>query len=70
MKDNQYKQLEKLLGKLGQKLPFARYCILHGHLQDGYHIAVYNHKGDLHEQNASYDIKTTVEKFKDDKDKS
>jgi hypothetical protein len=43
----EYYLLEELLGKLHLELKH-RYCIIPGHLADGYHIAIYNTKnGDV-----------------------
>lgn len=41
----EYKQLEELLAKLQLEIGGWKYCIIPGHIHDGYHIGVYSSIG-------------------------
>jgi hypothetical protein len=62
MEKSDYKQLEKLLGKLGTKIG-DRYCIVCNSIFDGYSIGVYTIRGSLSEQATSYSIESAIEKL-------
>lgn len=44
----EYKQLEELLAKLQLEIGGKKYCIIPGHIHDGYHIGIYSsNSGDV-----------------------
>jgi hypothetical protein len=61
MTSEEFKQLETLLAKLANHLGH-RYCILPAQVHDGYHIGVYDKKGDIIVSETWMSIETTVEK--------
>jgi len=64
MSDEDYKNLESLLGKLGNEVGSNRICIITGILQEGYQLATYDGSGDLLFSASSYDVKSCVVKIK------
>lgn len=63
MTDNEYKQLENLLGKLRSDLKGYRYCIIPDFFGETMHIGIYDQKGNLTKQEVGYDIKGAVAKI-------
>ena len=59
-----YKQLEKQLGNLQKELGF-RFCVIVGHLHEGYNLGVYDADGDLLYQVTDASILQCKIKFKD-----
>jgi hypothetical protein len=60
MSDTEIEQLENLLGKLQGHLGY-RFAICSG-IQDTFHIAIYNAKGEKVNEAENYDLKSTIEK--------
>jgi len=65
MTEADFRLLELLLCKLATQLG-NKICIIPGHIQDGYHIGVYDRKtGDIKASATSPTIKETVYKLKE-----
>jgi len=62
MTDNQFIQLERLLGKLAVHLDHT-YCIIPNYLGDGCYIAIYDDAGNIKKQATYMDVKSTAEKI-------
>lgn len=62
MNDEDFKELEKLIGKLSLHIGY-QIAIAQGP-QDGYHLAAYNRNGDRITEVMSYDLKDTSEKLR------
>lgn len=63
MNDLDYKNLESLIGKLGEEFK-ANFCLLTGHVQDGFYIGIYDTKGNLSKELSGPDIKDIVRQFR------
>jgi hypothetical protein len=64
MTKEEYKQLDKLLGKLSQKLSNKRYCLIPYHLNEGVYIGVYGDSGILLAEVQAPSIEDAVNKIK------
>lgn len=65
MSDEEYKQLETLLGKLQLEIGGDKFFILPGYVHDGYHMSVFNGlTGQQIKQATGPTIKETVNKLK------
>jgi len=60
MTTEDYKQLEKLLAKLGTEIGSHRFCIIKGAIGENFQIASYNNEGDMIHNKISYDIESCV----------
>lgn len=67
MTSEDFAQLDQLLSKLHTYLG-SRYCIVPGFVHDGYHIGLYNSKGDHTESFISYSLQDTAKKALNRKD--
>ena len=65
MTSKEYARLEALLGKLTLKLGGAKVLIVNGYIQDGYHIGVYNSRGDCIKEGTHATIESTVKQIND-----
>jgi hypothetical protein len=65
MTEQDYNHLELLLGKLSLELKH-RYCIIPQHINDGVLIGIYDESGALLKEANGVDIKSTIEKLKQD----
>jgi hypothetical protein len=65
MTEQDYNHLELLLGKLSLELKH-RYCIIPQHINDGVLIGIYGESGVLLKEANHVDIKSAVEKLKED----
>lgn len=64
MSNEEYKQLEILLGKLTEELG-SKYCIIPNYIHDGYCISIYSSNCGLPlKTETSYSIESTVNKLK------
>ena len=63
MKTKDYKELTKLLDKLGTEIRAHRYCIIPRYLHEGCHIGVYDEKGNLLKSVTAIDIPNAVQQL-------
>lgn len=66
MDSNDYKELDRLLGKLSLVLG-SRFCIIPEHIQDLAYIAVYDHDGKPIKSSHGVDIEDAVKKLTNEK---
>ena len=64
MTDEEYQQLERLLGKLVTELGRPRSCVWPYYMQDCPAIATYNTQGVPEHWMMSYDLKSCVERIR------
>ena len=63
MTQEEYKQLELLLGKLNKEVKEKRLMIINGYISDGYHLATYDNEGCLKNQITGPSIQWCVNKL-------
>lgn len=63
MDDLDYQNLEALISKLGYEFK-ANFCLLTGHVQDGFYIGIYDKNGNLSKELSGPGIKDIVRQFK------
>lgn len=64
MSQEEFKELENLLGKLQSYIGGKRCCIVPNYVQDGYSIGVYDLQGAITNQAIGATIKETADKIK------
>jgi len=62
MTTEDFKHLEELLGKMKVHLGH-RFCIVPNAVHDGYHVAIYDDKGDVKATDTWTDLKTVAERL-------
>lgn len=69
MTTSKIKLLEELIGELSADLGHKQICIVNAMVQDGFHIALYDKKGEPYIRETSYDLESTIKKVIESLDK-